>query len=265
VNAGTLALKNAGATTASLGNTAITVASGATFSATVAAGAADKTVGAGSGGAGTVGATLTLDPGSTFTLAGTAIGTFDLRQDASFSGAAFTIGGASGIKPSLIFDIGNGSTGTDLIDVTKDVDVLTTGGDISIDALAGDTGLTPGNYDLIAAAGGFSGSDGNGLSLSGTTLNVGGTTYDLSLDHSTEDDEILTVSAAPPVSGAIGQPAAFREDFKPATTLNAPLVGTTAVPEPGADASMLSAFGIAAAWLMRRRRKERASVVAPGL
>ena len=90
------------------------------------------------------------------------------------------------------------ATGTDLLNVSKTVSVLATGGDITIDALAGDTSLTAGNYDLITSAGGFSGANGNGLALSGTTLAISGTTYDLSLAESTVDDEILTVSASTP-------------------------------------------------------------------
>jgi hypothetical protein len=199
-------------------------------------------------------------------MAGTSLATFNLRQEASFSGPAFTIGGASGIAPRLIFDIGNAATGPDLISVTKTVRVLATGGDITIDALAGDTSLTAGNYDLIVSGGGFSGTGGNGLALSGTTLAISGATYDLSLDESTAEDEILTVSAATPSApessfeglNAVASELRGAPPHGPAAhgyNAVAPLVATNAVPEPGTTASLLAAFGIAAASLPRRRRK----------
>jgi len=90
-----------------------------------------------------------------------AISTFNLQQQNSFTGAALVIGGASGAVPTLTFEIGNAATGTDQIDVTKSASVLATGGKITIDALAGDTSLTSGSYNLITAAGGFTGTGGN--------------------------------------------------------------------------------------------------------
>ena len=243
VAAGTLALTTGAGHTASLGNTAITVAAGATFSATLGASPFSKTVNAGTTGTSSAGATLTLGPGSSLSLAGPSLATFNLQQGSAFSGPAFTIGGASGIAPSLIFDIGNAAAGTDLLHVTRTVSVLATGGDITIDPLAGDTSLTAGSYDLIVSAGGFSGTGGNGLQLSGTTLAISGTTYDLSLAHSTADDEILTVTDAPAAPSAAA----------PAGRESAPLVGTTAVPEPGTMMSMVSVFGMAGAWMLRRR------------
>jgi T5SS/PEP-CTERM-associated repeat protein/autotransporter-associated beta strand protein len=244
VAAGTLALTTGAGHTASLGNTAITVASGATFSATLGASPFSKTVNAGITGTSSAGATLTLEPGSSLSLGGPSLATFDLQQGSAFSGPAFTIGGASGIAPSLIFDIGNAAAGTDLLRVTRTVSVLATGGDITIDPLAGDTSLTAGSYDLIVSAGGFSGTGGNGLELSGTTLAISGTTYDLSLAHSTADDEILTVTDAPAAPSAAA----------PAGRESAPLVGTSAVPEPGTTMSLLSVFGMAGAWIVLRRR-----------
>jgi T5SS/PEP-CTERM-associated repeat protein/autotransporter-associated beta strand protein len=261
VNGGTLALMTGTAHTASLGNTAITVASGATFAATLGASPFSSVVNAGTIGSGSAAATLTLNPGSTFSMAGTSLATFNLQQESGFSGPAFTIGGASGIAPTLIFDIGNAATGTDLLRVTGTVSVRATGGDIAIDALAGDTSLAAGNYDLIVSGGGFSGVNGNGLALSGTTLVVSGTTYDLSLAHSTADDEILTVSGAPAAPGtAEGSLAGFDEssgavvNAAPVGRAATPLVGTAAIPEPGANASLLLAFGIAAASMLRRSR-----------
>jgi len=98
--------------------------------------------------------------------------------------------------------------------------------------------------------------------LSGTTVAISGTTYDLSLAHSTVDDEILTVSAAPvgpsaPESSFVGFDASSQDlvGSTPASRAAAPLVGTAAVPEPGTTASLLTVFGIAAASLLRRRRR----------
>jgi T5SS/PEP-CTERM-associated repeat protein/autotransporter-associated beta strand protein len=248
INSGTLALTTGPSRTASLGNTAITVASGATFAATLAASPFSKTVNAGTTGSGTAGATLTLNPGSTFSMVGPAIATFNLRQETTFSGPAFTIGGASGLAPTLIFDIGNAATGPDSIDVTKTVTVLATGAKITIDALAGDTTLTAGNYDLITSAGGFSGSAGNHFTLTDTTLLVDGTTYDFSLANSTTADEILTVSVGHAVPSYRDAPLATT----PAGVVPA---GTSAIPEPAATTlSLLSIFALAAARQSRRRK-----------
>jgi T5SS/PEP-CTERM-associated repeat protein/autotransporter-associated beta strand protein len=254
VKAGTLALTTAASHTASLGNTAITVASGATFAATLAASHFSTVVNAGATGSGTSGATLALEPGSAFSMVDGAIGTFNLRQETSFSGPAFTIGGASGVAPALTFDIGNAATGPDMIDVTKTVTVLATGAKITIDALAGDTSLTAGKYDLITSAGGFSGTGGNGFTLTDTTLAVAGTTYDFSLANSTTADEVLTVSVAAVVP--VDQSGPFAGDGRSMPGHgSAPLIGTTAVPEPGSATSLLSAFGAAAGWKLRRRKE----------
>ncbi len=264
VNAGTLALTTAGSNTASLGNTAITVASGATFSPSLAASHFSNIVIAGTTGAGSEGASLTLSPGSAFSMAGSPLLAFYLKQETSFSGAAFTIGGASGIAPTLTFDIGDAAAGTDFIDVTKTVDVLATGGKLTIDALAGDTSLTPGNYDLIITGGGFSGSGGNGLTLTDSTLSLSGTTYDFSLADSSTTTEVLTVSTAATPSA----PSDLRESFnwhgesreQPSTETSfagnsgARIITVASVPEPGTTMSLLSALGIAAACRLLRRR-----------
>jgi T5SS/PEP-CTERM-associated repeat protein/autotransporter-associated beta strand protein len=247
VNAGTLALMTAAAHTASLGSTAITVASGATLSATLSAAPFSKMVNVGAAGSGTAGATLTLTPGSTFSMAGASLATFNLQQETSFTGPAFTIGGASGIAPTLIFDIGNAATGADLLHVTSTVSVLATGGRITVAPLAGDTTLTAGNYDLISSAGGFSGSNGNGLVLSGTALAIDGATYDLSLAHSTTDDEILTLSRSTPST-----PASLLAAI-PANRTAAPLISTAAIPEPSTTATLLIASALLAASLHRHR------------
>jgi autotransporter-associated beta strand protein len=258
VNAGTLALTTGGLRTTTLGNTAITVAAGAAFVPRLGAVAFSNMVNAGTTGTGTAGASLTLEPGSALNMANSPIVTFNLRQENAFAGPAFTIGGASGIAPMLTFDIGNGATGPDMINVTGNVTVLATGARITIDALAGDTSLTSGSYDLIASAGGFSGTGGNHLTLTDTTLLVDGTTYDFSLANSTVDDEVLTVSVAPAAAAVPDQSIAYREDSREAALSNPPggaaLVTTAAVPEPGTTMSLLSAMGVTAAWLLRRRR-----------
>jgi autotransporter-associated beta strand protein len=269
IKGGVLALTTGSAQTASLGNTAITVESGATLSATRGASPFSLVANAGTTGSGTAGATLTLAPGSTFSMAGSSLASFYLHQEAGFSGPAFTIGGASGIAPTMIFDIGNANAGIDLLHDNSTVSVLATGGEITIDPLAGDTSLTAGNYYLIETAGGFSGAAGNGLTLSGTTLTLGGATYDLSLAHSTTDDEILTVSTSTPSTTSTTSISSTPESAfttsnasspdlaanTPAAPAAAPLVGTASIPEPGAPASLLSAFAIAAAWMLRRRRQ----------
>jgi hypothetical protein len=198
-------------------------------------------------------------------MAGPSIATFQLLQENAFSGPAFTIGGASGIAPTLTFDIGNAATGPDSIDVTKTVTVLATGGKITIDALAGDTTLTDGSYDLITSAGGFSGSGGNHFTLTDTTLLVDGTTYDFSLANSTADDEVLTVSTAAVAPAAESRSFAWHDESRTdplggtsaiaAPRANTPLAGTAAVPEPSTTMSLLSVFGLAAAAQFRRRRK----------
>ncbi len=264
VTTGTLALTTAASHTATLGNTAISVASGATFAPTLAASHFSTIVNAGSTASGSLGATLTLSAGSALNLDDGAIGKFNLQQETSFSGPAFTIGGASGIAPTLTFDIGNAATGPDSIDVTKTVTVLATGGKITIDALAGDTTLTDGSYDLITSAGGFSGSGGNHLTLTDTTLLVDGTTYDFSLANSTADDEVLTVSTAAVVPAVESRSFAWHDESQSdplggtssvtAPRANTPLAGTAAVPEPSTTISLLSVFGLAAAWQLRGRK-----------
>ena len=192
-------------------------------------------------------------------MAGSAIGTFNLQQQSAFSGPAFTIGGASGAAPTLTFAIGNASTGPDSIDVTKTVTVLATGASITIDALAGDTGLTAGNYDLITSSGGFSGTGGNDFTLADTTLVVDGTTYDFSLADSTADDEVLTVSVAAPApeSSSFANAGESRADLTasaPANRTTTQLIGTTAVPEPSTTVSLLSILALATAVRLRPGR-----------
>jgi hypothetical protein len=140
-----------------------------------------------------------------------------------------------------------------MIDVTRTVSVLATGGKITIDALAGDTSLTAGNYDLITSAGGFSGAGGNGFTLGDSSVVIDGTTYDLSLAESTSDDEILTVSAATPVRYSDAEQAPVESAAAPREST--PLAGTAAVPEPGTTMTLLSVFAVAGAWRLRRRRR----------
>ena len=272
VTAGTLGLMTGAAQTAALGNTAITVDTGATFFAILGASPFSNTVTAGATGAGTAGATgagtagatLALNPGSAFFMADNAIGTFSLRQEISFAGPAFTIGGASGKTPYLTFDIGNGATGADQIDVSKSVSVLATGGRITIDPLSGNTYIIPGNYDLITASGGFSGVSGNGLTLTSSNLSFEGKTYHLTLANSTTTAEILTVSgpiiADSPAAATSDPTSATHSTFSAAPFAAEPAGRFTnatiaAVPEPGAASSLLSIAVLAAAWMLRHRPK----------
>jgi autotransporter-associated beta strand protein/T5SS/PEP-CTERM-associated repeat protein len=264
VSAGTLALKTNSIHTASLGNTAITVASGATFMPVLSASPSSTVINVGTTASGSPAASLTLDPGSIFSMAGLSLATFNLLQWIPTSGA-FTIGGASGIAPKLIFNIGNAAAGTDLINVTGFVDIQSTGGEIVIDPLAGDTSLTPGNYDLINASNIGPGDEGNnGLFLSGTTVAVGGVTYDLSLSQPNAGSEVLNVSASTPSTPAdhLAATPALSTDGAAA-----PLISTAAVPEPGATASLFFAFAVIAVSLLRRRKSAQAPdlvIGAPG-
>ena len=93
--------------------------------------------------------------------------------------------------------------------------------------------------------------------LSGTTLAVDGATYDLSLANSTTADEILTVSDAPTAPAALpGDDTQSSHDLLANTPSShaAPLFSTAAVPEPSATASLLSAFALAIASSLRRRK-----------
>jgi fibronectin-binding autotransporter adhesin len=285
VNAGVLVLKTTSGGAASLGNSAITVASGATFSPTLGASPSSTVVRAGTTGAGSAGAKLTLNPGSALSMIDGAIGTFDLQENTSFAGAGLVIGGTSGAAPTLAFEIGNAGTGTDQIDVTKNVSVLATGGKITIDLLAGDTSLTAGNYNLITAAGGFSGTGGNGLTLSGTTIALDGTTYSLTLANSTTTREVLSVSllATPGSSLALEEPdtlahapesffaapgnAAAGQNITASAMIPAlsapedivkPAISTAAVPEPENWASGFAA--LAAILLIARRSRNRTAL-----
>jgi len=259
VNAGTLALTTGAGHTAALGDTAITVASGATFAAGLGGAPFSTMVNAGTTGPGAAGATLALNPRSAFSMMDGSIGAFNLQQENAFSGPAFTIGGASGLAPSLSFDIGNAAAGTDMIQVTKTVTVLATGAKITIDALAGDTSLTAGSYDLITSGGAFTGTGGNGFTLTDTSLVVDGTTYDFSLSQSTAADEVLTVSDAPSMTARLSVYGNSRQDLlagaPSAVPANASLPATPMVPEPGDAMSLLTALCVAAAWQLRRRRK----------
>ena len=116
-----------------------------------------------------------------------------------------------------------------------------------------------------AVVGGTAGSigsvtGGNGLTLTDTALEVNGNVYIFTLANSTADDEVLTVSVAA-VPGDESHPFAYREgaksDVPGSSHASAPLIGTTAVPEPENWASAIAA--LAAMMLLPTRPRGRKS------
>ncbi len=180
VTAGTLQL----ASGVSLGNTAITVSSGATLAASPGVAG----VIAGTTGPGTAGATLNLTAGSTFSMRNP-VGTFNLRQNDSFSSAGLVASVASGTAPVLEFAIDFGAVS--VLNVTKGV--TTSGavkGQINFVPVPGLAVLAAGNYPFITAANGL----GSGAFTLGTpTVSVSGITYNLSLAASSSTLQILTI------------------------------------------------------------------------
>ncbi len=174
--------------TGMLGNTAINVASAATF----APQGASVTAGSGS-------ASLSLAGGALFNMTDNTIGTFNLVNTTGTT--ALTVNSNSGAAPTLTFEIGNLSTGTDKIAVTGKASVLGVGGAITITQLAADTVINSGNYNLITTTGtgGFSGIA-DGFTLNTTTLTVGTHNYTLSLNNSTANNLILSVAYASPTN-----------------------------------------------------------------
>ncbi len=184
VSNGTLAL------TGSLGNTAISVASAAIFAPQPGSG----TISAGSSAAGSAGATLTLNPGSTFDMTDTATGTFNVQQQASFGAGntALTINGAT-----LNFDVGHAA---DALAVNVGKASVSGANSIGITPLAN---FSTGTFPLITApAGGLTGTfnfTGGGTSK---FLIANSVQYTMNLTNS-NTAENLTVAYANPVNATI--------------------------------------------------------------
>ncbi len=185
VSSGKLALGAGG----SLANTAISVASGATFAPNPPG---SGSVSAGTNDDGTAGATLTLATGSTFDMTDGSTGTFNLQQQASFSGTALSISGAT-----LNFDLSASAadelavSGAAALSGTDNINITTLG-----------TSLTVGNsYILISAASGLSDSGLNDnfvFASTGTTtepVTVAGQNYVLVLCN-TDNTECVSVADA---------------------------------------------------------------------
>ena len=147
-------------------------------------------------GTGSIGGAVTLAGGTTLSTQGTinlqdgVIGTLTL-------GNGLTIG-SGGNTSNLMFDLSGGLS--DELAVTAGSIITTGTAVIGVDGLSALT-LTSGsaNYTLITGAGGLG--TGNFV-LSGTTLTVGASSYNLSLANSTGTQEILTVTS----SGSVAAP-----------------------------------------------------------
>jgi fibronectin-binding autotransporter adhesin len=166
---------------AALGNTAITVCSGATLANDPGAAA----MAIGTTGAGTLGAMLTLGPGTIYDMVDGAVGTCNLRQNASFAPTPLTMNGAT-----LNLEIG--SAGVDALSATLGATTSGTNA-IAMTALAG--GLTVGGtYPIITATGGLSGAMWQ-FSGGGTQryMSSSGTGYLLTLSSS---DTAITVTVS---------------------------------------------------------------------
>jgi autotransporter-associated beta strand protein len=183
VSAGTLTL----ASTATLGNTAISVANAATLSVPAGAG----TVNAGNNLTAAAGSTLTLNAGSIFTMVDGAIGTFAVNQNATMTGAIFTLAGAtlnlelnSTAADQII--VSGATAGTGAISGTSTVNITAIGGP-----------LAAGTYTIVTAPGIATGNtafkfmNGN----SSEALAVGPSTYNLTLQSTTTGIEQIAVSA----------------------------------------------------------------------
>ena len=112
-----------------------------------------------------------------------AVGAFTLVEPAN-PGTVLTLGGAT-----LKFDLS--STGADSLNVTAGSAAVSGTNMINITGLG--SSLTAGSYPLITAAGGLGVS--SDFRLSASTISVGGTTYSLCLNNSS-NAESLTVSLA---------------------------------------------------------------------
>jgi autotransporter-associated beta strand protein len=200
VLAGTLAV----AANGSLSNTALTVNSGGLLSLQPGSGTINlgntATVGAG--------ATLTLaagtgaNAGGGFSMVDGAIGTVNLVQEGTFSGAALTLGGTGSAanQPQLGFELGAGNTSDRLVITAGTVSVGATGAGIALTPLTGLTSLATGNYTLITAPAGL----GTSFSLLTPTLAVGTHTYNVDLLSSSSTAEVINLSVGSPLNAYWG-------------------------------------------------------------
>ena len=159
-----------------LGNTAIGVSNNAVNSEfdVKTFGPSGGVVNAGTTTAGSAGATLNLDSSTVFGMQDGNVGTFNLRQQASFGAGttALTLNGAT-----LNFDLS--SAGADLLAVNVGSAAVSGTNTIGL-AVVGST-LTPGTYPIITANTGLAGTYQFSNGLTHRTVLAGATGYELSL------------------------------------------------------------------------------------
>ena len=180
VNGGSLLWLQPGSGTISLGNTA-TVAAGATLNLAAGTGA---------------------NAGGGFSMVDGAIGTVNLVQEGTFSGAALTLGGTgtTANQPQLAFELGAGNASDRLVISTGTVSVGTTGASIALTPLPGLTSLATGTYTVMTAPSG----SGSSFSLATPTLVVGTHTYNVDLLSSSSTAEVVNLSVGAPLNAYWG-------------------------------------------------------------
>jgi autotransporter-associated beta strand protein len=204
VNQGTLTLSrmnSAGAATGALNNTTINVLGGATLGVAVGSGA-NNSYTAGLTTTAAAGSTLSLQPGSLFTMSGDGqIGTFNLRQGSSMATGLTIDSNVSNIT-RLAFDIGSAAGQTDKIDVSRGVSISGGPSRILVNPLTGISSVAGGTYDLIniSGAGGSPAPTvigGSNLELASNVIVLSPTVaYNLALDISVATKVRLVVTAA---------------------------------------------------------------------
>ena len=135
------------------------------------------TIAIGSTATASAGATLTIGANNTFSMAEGAISTCNLQQGSTFSGSALTINNGANFK----FDLGN--TAGDQLAVTKTASAPASGTiNVTLSAATNATSLQSTPYTLITAGSGSTLNAGANWALTGSTLTVNGTVYNLALN-----------------------------------------------------------------------------------
>ncbi len=171
---------------ATVGNVAITV-NGGTFAPLPGAGA----LSIGSSGGGSAGATLSLGPGSAFSMVDGAIGTFNLQQGSGFGGVntALTLGGGT-----LGFELS--SSGADRLAVNVGAASVFGANTVAITPIG--SSLNVGTYPLITAPSGLNQGGGNiqfAPSANATYVVVGTNEYQLTLNNSATAETVSVAHA----------------------------------------------------------------------
>jgi autotransporter-associated beta strand protein len=175
VSAGTLALGAAGGVGTGLATSGVTVASGGTL------GVQPGLSGATGGATNSVAGTLTLNAGSTLTMADGITGTFNV-------GGAATLAPASGTAPVLRFELGAANETADKLAITGAATVGAATATLFLTPLAAPN--SPSNtYTLITAAGGL---DANFTLDGAQNYNIGGTVYTAVLSGSTATSQVVS-------------------------------------------------------------------------